>query len=112
MNERYVNIAKDDSEIYQDKETMEILSDYVILERLNEQDDEIKSLKKDIKILGNHNTEYVRSIYILEDKIKELKEKNATMKGRIINSMIESNKVECSCNPCVCEEYVKKELMR
>jgi len=50
-NERYIHIAEDDSDIYQDKETMEILSDYVILERLNEQDKRIKELEEENKQL-------------------------------------------------------------
>ena len=56
QNERYIHVAKDDGEIYQDKETMEILSDYVILERLNEQDKEIKNLKK---ALWDAETRYI-----------------------------------------------------
>ena len=48
-DDRYIHIAEDDSDIYQDKETMEILSDYVILERLNEQDERIKKLEREVK---------------------------------------------------------------
>lgn len=62
---------------------------------------------------GEHSADVVATALneLLEEN-KQLKEKNATIKGKIINAMIESNKVECSCNPCVCEQYVKKELMR
>ena len=47
QNERYIHIAKDNSDIYQDTETGELLSDYAILERLNEQNKRIKVLKKE-----------------------------------------------------------------
>ena len=47
QDDRYIHIAEDDSDIYQDKETMEILSDYVILERLNEQNTRIKELEEE-----------------------------------------------------------------
>lgn len=59
-NERYIHIAEDDSDIYQDKETMEILSDYVILERLNEQDKRIKELENELE-LYKHYVEFVPS---------------------------------------------------
>lgn len=49
QNERYIHIAKDDSDIYQDTKTNEILSDFVILERLNEQEEEIQVLKRHIE---------------------------------------------------------------
>ncbi len=45
-------------------------------------------------------------------RIKELEEENASMKGRIINAMIESNQVECNCSTCVCEAYVNEELKK
>lgn len=60
QNVRYVNVARDDSEIYQDKETMEILSDYIILERLNEQDKRIKELENELE-LYKHYVEFVPS---------------------------------------------------
>lgn len=48
-----------------------------------------------------------------QDKtIKELKKENASMKGRIINAMIKSNQVECTCTTCVCEDYVNDELKK
>ena len=47
-----------------------------------------------------------------DKRIKELEEENASMKGRIINSIIKSNHVECNCSPCVCEEYVNEELKK
>lgn len=47
-----------------------------------------------------------------EERIKELEKENASMKGRIINAMIESNQVECNCSTCVCEDYVNEELKK
>ena len=47
-----------------------------------------------------------------DKRIKELEEKNASMKGRIINAIVKSNQVECNCSPCVCEEYVNEELKK
>ena len=47
-----------------------------------------------------------------EERIKELGEENASMKGRIINAIVKSNQVECNCSPCICEEYVNEELKK
>lgn len=52
QNKRYIHVAEDDSDIYQDKETMEILSDYAILERLNEQEEIIQELY-DFRLIYN-----------------------------------------------------------
>lgn len=49
----------------QTRDTFDYVSD--VCDVLNEKD-------KSIKILTNHNKEYVRSINILEDKLKKLKE--------------------------------------
>lgn len=49
LNRRYILIAEDDSDIYKDTKTHEILSDFVILERLNEQEEEIQVLKRYIE---------------------------------------------------------------
>lgn len=75
---RYVNIAKDDSEIYQDTETMEILSDYIILERLNELDKAVKKLEKENK----HLRRIVESDNQL-DHIDFLEKQNEKLKERI-----------------------------
>lgn len=47
-----------------------------------------------------------------EERIKELEEENASMKGRIIDAMVKSNQVECTCTTCVCEDYVNEELKK
>lgn len=77
QNERYIHIAKDDSDIYQDTETGELLSDYVILERLNEQDKRIKALKQDNENLNN----------VLEDFMVMLNRLQANPDNEVLQSM-------------------------
>lgn len=76
QDDRYIHIAKDDSDIYQDKETMEILSDYVILERLNKQDKIIKKLGKENKRLrciieSNSKDDYIDYLEKQNERLKE-----------------------------------------
>ena len=76
QNVRYINIAKDDSEIYQDTETMEILSDYAILERLNKLDKAIKNLEKENKRLrciieSNNQLDHIDYLEKQNERLKE-----------------------------------------
>ena len=48
----------------------------------------------------------------LSDKIEDLEKENNELKGRIINAIKDSHGVECSCSPCVAEEYVVDELLK
>ena len=48
----------------------------------------------------------------LEKENEQLKDENASMKGRIINAIVKSNQVECNCSPCICEDYVNEELKK
>ena len=64
QNERYIHIAKDDSDIYQDTETGEFLSDYAILERLNEQDKRIKALEEE-----NNSLCYGEADWLIEERL-------------------------------------------
>ena len=63
----------------------------------------------------NNDSQINKMVVLLnkqDKRIKELEEKNASMKGRIINAIIKSNHVECNCSPCVCEENVNEELKK
>lgn len=76
-SERYINITEDNSRgIYQDTETMEILSDYIILERLNELDKAVKKLEKENKHLrctieSNSQDDYIDYLEKQNEKLKE-----------------------------------------
>lgn len=67
------------------------------------------SSAKAVCVLLNEKEEQIKE---LEERIKELEEENTSMKSRIINAMIKSNKVVCDCGPCVCEDYVNEELKK
>lgn len=60
LNERYIWIIEGDSNIYQDTKTSEILSDYLILERLNEQEKRIQELENELE-LYKYYVEFVPS---------------------------------------------------
>lgn len=57
QNKRYILVAEDDSDIYKDTKTNEILSDYLILERLNEQEETIQKLRLDLGIVDENHTD-------------------------------------------------------
>lgn len=67
------------------------------------------SSAKAVCALLNEKEEQIKE---LGERIKELEEENTSMKSRIINAMIKSNKVVCDCGPCVCEDYVSEELKK
>ena len=48
----------------------------------------------------------------LYDENQQLKKENATMKGRILNSIRKSQEVLCNCRECQCEKYVSNECMK
>ena len=76
-----------------------------IVDRLNKQEELINTLREELELADKQNTK-------LEKENKQLKDENASMKGRIINAIVKSNQVECNCSPCVCEDYVNEELKK
>ena len=76
-----------------------------ITDLLNKQDEHLNILRDELELVYKKYTE-------LEIENEQLKDKNALMKGRIINAIVKSNQVECNCSPCVCEEYINEELKR
>lgn len=73
---------------------------------------EVPAFLKVMNGLHEKNEQLKKENKQLKQRIKELEEENASMKGRIINAMVESNKVECDCRSCVCEDYVNDELKK
>lgn len=46
----------------------------------------------------------------LNDKMMNMINEGKSLKEKIYQSINEANNVQCSCNPCVVEEYVKKTI--
>lgn len=88
--------------------------DYVseVVDLLNEFSCKNEELKKENYELRDGLDFYKEQNAYLSEQINELKQENASMKGRIINAIIESNQVECNCSTCVCEDYVTEELKK
>ena len=95
---------------------------------MNELNDENEQLKSEYKVLysqyqdlkkfvennfDEHLTqkELNRQIIKLSNENEELKKENATLKGRVLNAIRESEKVKCDCRECVCAKFVIGELM-
>ena len=64
--------------------------------------------------LGKDQISVYDVLKILNDLLEEneqLKKENATLKGRVLNAIRESEEVKCDCRECVCAKFVMGELI-
>ncbi len=75
---------------------------------LNELHDKNEQLKLDLKVANDGADLYKDINEALENENEQLKQQIKDLRINVLNSIHKADEIQCSCNPCVVEECVKR----